>query len=74
MSAICSPMSAIIVLGSAGSASAIAAAMWSRLAMMPLMPFVTNRVSSSALMPSASRRLHVAPTGEASSRISLPIE
>ena len=42
--------------------------------MMPLMPFVTNRVSSSARMPSASRRLHVDPTGVASSRISLPIE
>ena len=41
MSAICSPMFAIIVLGSDAWSSAIVSAMRSRLAMMPLMPFVT---------------------------------
>ena len=43
-------------------------------AMTPLIPFVTNRVSSSSRMPSASRRDQVAPIGVASSRISFPIE
>ena len=48
--------------------------MRSMFAMMPLMPFVTKRVSSSARTPSASRRPQLEPIGVASSRISLPIE
>ena len=74
MSDICSPMLAIIVFGSDASTSAIASFMRSRLAMMPLMPFVTKRVSSSARKRSATRRLQLAPIGVARSRISLPIE